>query len=260
MNSSLTQTESDLRIDLDGFIATLTICRPPNNYFDVALISNIVKATQILESETDARVIVLASEGKHFCAGADFGSRSINSDPNAPHLYEVAMGLYCQPLPIIAAVQGAAIGGGLGLALAADFRVAGEYARFSANFARLGFHHGFGLSVTLPRIVGQQQAAELLMTGRRIDVTEADRIGLVDRVVTQGSVTSAALEFAEELAASAPLAVRSIRATLRADIVSSVRSAMARERSEQERLIKTDDFREGISATAERRTPGFKGR
>ena len=93
------------------------------------------------------------------------------------------MRLFRTRKPIVAAIQGAAIGGGLGVAMAADFRIAAPEARFSANFARLGFHHGFGLSVTLPAAVGGQHAAELLYTGRRITGDDAVAIGLVDRVV-----------------------------------------------------------------------------
>jgi enoyl-CoA hydratase/carnithine racemase len=156
-------------------------------------------------------------------------------------------------------VQGAAIGGGLGLALAADFRVGAPEARFSANFARLGFHQGFGLSVTLPALVGQQRAAELLYTGRRIGGEAAAEIGLVDRLVALDDLVPAAHELAGEIAGSAPLAVRSIRATLRGDLADRVAAATEHEMAEQERLRRTPDFREGTRAMAERRAPNFTG-
>jgi enoyl-CoA hydratase/carnithine racemase len=176
------------------------------------------------------------------------------------HLYDVAIRLFEQPLPIVAAVQGAAIGGGLGLALAAEFRVACPEARFSANFARLGFHQGFGLSVTLPAVIGQQRALEMLYTGERIDGEEAARVGLCDRLVPLPEVRSAAVALAGEIAASAPLAVRSIRATMRGPLAAEVRAALEREKAEQDRLRVTADWLEGVRASAERRTPVFLGR
>src|SRR5262249_43360333 len=154
----------------------------------------------------------------------------------------------------------AAIGGGLGLACAADFRVAGPGSRFAANFARLGFHHGFALSVTLPAIVGERAALDLLYTGRRVTGDEAARIGLCDRLVDHDEVRSAAHALAAEIAASAPLAVRSIRATMRGDLAERARAAMEHEAREQDRLRRTRDWVEGVRATTERRPPRFEGR
>ena len=170
------------------------------------------------------------------------------------------MRLFAAELPVVAAVQGGAIGGGLGLALVGDFRVACPEARFAANFARLGFHHGFGLSVTLPALVGQQRAMDMLYTGRRVGGDEASTMGLCDRLVPLSQLRDAAHELAADIAASAPLAVRSIRATLRGDLAARVKVAVDREEAEQGRLRKTADFAEGVRATAERRTPDFQGR
>lgn len=240
----------------------MEIRRPPNNFFDTDLIRDLAEALERLADDGECRVVVLCSEGKHFCAGANFSS----ADPRGgtqregEHLYDVAIRLFEQPLPIVAVVQGAAIGGGLGLALAADFRVACSEARFSANFARLGFHHGFGLSVTLPVVVGHQRSLELLYTGRRIDGDEALRIGLCDRLVPLADVRSAAMALAEDIAGSAPLAVRSIRKTMRGHIAENVRAALVREKAEQDRLVQTADWHEGVRATAERRPPAFQGR
>jgi enoyl-CoA hydratase/carnithine racemase len=160
----------------------------------------------------------------------------------------------------VAAIQGAAIGGGFGLALMPDFRIATPESRFSANFARLGFHHGFGLSVTLPRLVGQQAAMELLYTGRRIKGDEAQKLGLCDRLVPADRLRDEARSLAREIAISAPLAVRSIRETLRGDLAQDIRRATDREKAEQDRLQKTEDWREGTKAMSERREPDFKGR
>jgi enoyl-CoA hydratase/carnithine racemase len=161
---------------------------------------------------------------------------------------------------VVAAVQGAAVGGGLGLACSADFRVASPAARFAANFARLGLHQGFGLSVTLPAIVGQQHANLMLYTGRRVKGEEAVRLGLADLLADPDGLRAAAYGLAAEIAASAPLAVRSIRSTQRAGLADRVTAAMAAELAEQDRLRRTADFAEGVRASAERRPPRFEGR
>ena len=250
-----------LGIEVVEHVATVEIRRPPNNYFDLDVLTELADALDELAGEQTVRAVVLCSDGKHFCAGADFsGSSGAMVRPGRPHLYDIAIRLFEQPLPIVAAVQGAAIGGGLGLALAADLRVATPESRFAANFARLGFHQGFGLSVTLPLVVGHQAALDLLYTGRRIDGDAARALGLCDHLVPLDELRPRAHELAGEVAAAAPLATRSIRETLRGPLVEQVRAAMARERAEQERLQRTDDFREGIAATSERRDPRFTGR
>ena len=163
-------------------------------------------------------------------------------------------------MPIVAAVQGAAIGGGLGLALAADFRVAAPEARFAANFARLGFHHGFALSVTLPRAVGAQQAAELLYTGARIGGEEALRIGLCDRLVAGRRAAGGRrrLRHRDRHVGAAGRALDPRDAARRPRRRRP--GATARERAEQERLQRTDDWKEGVAAVAARREPDFSGR
>jgi len=250
----------DVTVAVRDLVATVEIHRPPNNHFDLGLIESLADAFEALDGDDACRAIVLCSEGKHFCAGADFGGANRPIASGGRHLYDEAVRLFSTRTPVVAAVQGAAIGGGLGLAMAADFRVACPEARFAANFARLGFHHGFALTVTLPAAVGQQHALELLYTGRRVPGEEALRIGLCDRLVSADRVREEALGLASEIAASAPLAIRSIRETMRGDLVERVRAATDRERAEQERLNRTEDFREGVRATAERREPRFTGR
>jgi 2-(1,2-epoxy-1,2-dihydrophenyl)acetyl-CoA isomerase len=251
---------SDVTVALDdAHVATVEIHRPPANYFDAALMRELADAYQALDAEPRCRVIVLCSEGKHFCAGANFAAAS--SPAQEPRsLYREALRLFAAQTPVVAAVQGAAVGGGLGLALSADFRVASPGSRFSANFARLGFHHGFGLSVTLPGLAGSQTALDLLLTGRRVPGEEALSLGLCDRLVGDCEVRPGAHAIAAELAQSAPLAVRAIRATLRSGLLQRLEAALEREASEQERLRETDDFREGVAASLERRAPTFEGR
>lgn len=255
-------TFGDVDVQLeDDHVALAEIRRPPNNFFDRALIESLAEAFESLDADPGCRAILLASRGRHFCAGADFASKADpTQDDSGRHLYDEAVRLFATRTPVVAAIQGAAVGGGLGLALMPDFRVAAPEARFSANFARLGFHHGFGLSVTLPRLVGPQAAAELLYTGRRVKGDEAHALGLCDRLVPLDRVRDEARDFAREIAISAPLAVDSIRETLRGDLADAVRRATDREKAEQDRLQKTEDWREGTRAMSERRTPSFKGR
>lgn len=246
----------------DDYVAEVEIRRPPANFFDTNLIRGLAEAYAVLDDDPACRVIVLGSEGKHFCAGADFNAQSDAEalpEEGAASLYREAVRLFRSEKPVVAAVQGAAIGGGLGLACSADFRVAAPDARFAANFAQLGFHQGFGLSVTLPLIVGQQRALELLYTGRRIPGEEAHRIGLCDRLVPLSEVRDGARQLAAEIAGSGPLAVRSIRQTMRGHLADEVARATDREDAEQIRLRATTDFAEGIRASAERRPPRFTG-
>ena len=134
-----------------------------------------------------------------------------------------------------------------------------EYALKADLIARLGFHQGFGLSETLPALVGQQRAAEMLYTGQRLKGEEAAAIGMIDYLVPLDQVRARATELAAEIAASAPLAVRSIRQTMRGDLADRVKSATDHEGREQERLRSTNDFKEGTKAMGERRTPNFTG-
>ncbi len=251
----------DVSVDVGSdLVATVELHRPPNNHFDIELIRSIAEAYEALDGEPGCRAIVLCSEGRHFCAGADFSGRTGPIGDGARHLYDEAVRLFATRTPVVAAVQGAAVGGGLGLALAADFRIASPQTRFSANFARLGFHHGFALTETLPAAVGRQKALDMLYTGRRLPGDEALRIGLCDRLAPSEQLRDEAHAFAAEIAASAPLAVRSIRETMRLEMAARIQAALDRERAEQERLRLTEDFREGVRSTAERRLGQFQGR
>lgn len=249
----------------DGHVVTLTINRPPNNHINRDLVDRIATRIEQLDQDPACRAVVLAGAGKHFCAGADFSkgdSGGLSSPEGKPGriLYVEAARLFRTRTPVIAAVQGAAIGAGLGLAVVADFRVTCTEARYSANFTRLGFHPGFGLSYTLPRLIGPQQSALLFYTGRRIDGAEATRIGLADMLVPQAEVLSAAQALAAEIAVSSPAAVQGVRASMRRGMAEGFEAATEREFFEQSWQRQMEDFAEGRAAMAERREPRFQGR
>ncbi len=257
----------EIGVSLDGLVATVEIRRAPHNFFDSALIAEIGEAFERLDADPACRTIVLAAEGRSFCAGADFSKRMDTGTVQEAarsgagrHLYKEAIRLFRTKKPIVGAIHGAAVGGGLGLALVPDFRVTCSEARFSANFNRLGFHPGFGLTATLPRLVGPQQAALLFYTGRRISGEDAVRIGLADQLAAQAEVRSAAQALALEIAQSAPLAVLATRETVRRGLIDEIEAATERELVEQDWLRRTEDFQEGIKAYADRRLPNFQSR
>ncbi len=246
-------------LDEDSGIGTVTFRRGRHNYFNVELLNTLADTFEQLASDR-CRVIVLVSSGRHFCAGADFGS----SDPAPPGaqsspIYAVVPRLFSQPVPIVAAVEGAAIGGGLGLALVADFRVACPETRFGANFAKLGISQGFALSLTLPRLIGLQRASELFYTGRTVHGREALAIGLCDTLVEHDQLNHEAQALAQQIASSAPLAVAAIRRTLRGDLASHVSETLRAEWTDQTALKLTADFREGVRASKARQPPVFRG-
>ncbi len=257
-------TYGDVSVRIDEYVALVEIHRPPHNHFDAKLIQDLADAFEALDHDQACRALVLASEGKSFCAGADFGSRG--SGPNeevasgSSRLYRNAVRLFACAKPVVAAVQGPAIGGGLGLALVADFRVVSPDARFAANFVRLGIHPGFGLTHTLPRIIGIQRASLMFYTGRRIAGAEAVEWGLGDVLAAPDRLREEAIALATEIAECAPLAVRSTRATIRRGLADVVRAQTDHEHAEQNLLFQTEDHREGVRAVKERRPGRFNGR
>jgi enoyl-CoA hydratase/carnithine racemase len=259
----------DIGVDLDAsMVATIEIRRPPHNFFDIDLIRQIADACEALDKDPACRAIVLAAQGTAFCAGAKLGDSGAeiqnvlvkrSEAGQAGHLYIEAVRLYRTAKPMVGAIHGAAVGGGLGLAMVPDLRVTCPEARFCANFTRLGFHPGFGLTHTLPALIGRSKAALMFYTSRRVPGEEAYRIGLADVLVPQAEVRAAAQNLAAEIAENSPLGVLE-RATMRAGLADRVRAATDIELEKQTRLRKTEDFKEGVNAVNERRLPKFLGR
>jgi enoyl-CoA hydratase/carnithine racemase len=263
-------TNPELGVEIADHVATIEIRRPPHNFFDFELIRQLADMLEALDENPDCRAVVLAAQGKSFCAGANFGDGSnLSRDGDVAgqgtrgtggELYLEAARMFATKKPIVGAIHGAAVGGGLGLALVSDFRVTCPEARFCANFTRLGFTPGFGLTITLAEVVGTTNAALMIYTGRRIKGDEAFEMGLASKLVPQDQVRQAAWDLAREIAISSPLAVVEVRKALRGDIARRVKEATDRELEVQTRLRKTDDFIEGVKAMSERREPLFRGR
>jgi enoyl-CoA hydratase/carnithine racemase len=266
INGDANMQYGDVEVSLSDHVALVEIQRPPNNFFDTALINALGDAFEALDEDADCRALVLAADGKHFCAGANFGDRSQQEDRDTRTqqggnpLYTAAVRLFACKKPVIAAIQGAAVGGGFGLAVMPDFRVASPSARFTANFVKLGFHPGFALTYTLPRLIGQQRANLMFYTGRRINGETAYEWGLADMLVDEDELRGAALGLAAEIAENAPLAITSVRATMRQGLAEAVKAQTDHEFVEQFRLQKTEDHKEGLRAVAERRPGNFVGR
>lgn len=259
---------SDIGIEKTGHVALVEIRRPPNNFFDIPLIKDIASAFESFDEDGNIRTIVLAAQGKTFCAGANFGDGSTldaqgrrpgEPMPGVQSLYIEGNRLFRTKKPIVAAIHGAAVGGGLGLAMVADFRVTCPEARFCANFTRLGFHPGFGLTLTLPAVIGETKAALMFYTSRRVPGDEAYAMGLADVLVPQDQVRGAAMKLALEIAENSPLGLIATRMTMRRGLADRVLKATEHELEEQTRLRKTNDFKEGVKAVSERRVPNFTG-
>lgn len=245
-------------------VGEIRFSKPPLNFACPELLRQIADQIDAFDQNPDVRCILLVSEGKSFCAGADLaGDESIATGDGMDaigRLYEQAYRIFGRQKPMIAAVQGAAIGAGLGLALTADFRIAAPAARFSANFVRLGFHPGFALTQNLPRIVGTQRAAWMMLSAERTKPSDALAWGLIDRLAGQDSLLDEAHAMAGEVAANAPLALVAVRRTLTAGFAETAKAAMRHEHEQQSMLKHTADYAEGVASVFERREAQFQGR
>ena len=271
-------------------IATITLNRPENrNSMTPDLMSAFRDAVARAAADPALRCVVITGRGASFCAGADFRNatplaerpatphaerpetersevgeraRGERSEPDYERLfrtYEPFLEVFDLPMPTIAAMNGHAVGGGFGLALVCDLRVANRDAKYGANFAKLGFHSGMAISHLLPRIVGVPVAADMLFTGKLVDGARAAAIGLAHEAVAAEEVLATAMHRARAVAACAPEAVRLMKRSLYDGAGWDPRSAARAEAFAQAATMRTDDAREGIRALLEKRAPRFSG-
>lgn len=261
----MTTASDTVEISVRGHVGEIRFANPPINFATLPLLRMVGDAIEELDANPDVRCTLLTSVGKNFCAGADLkeGESSAEGDTGVGVIrafYGQAERLFRRRKPMVAAVQGAAIGAGLGLALVADFRIASPDARLSANFVRLGFHPGFGLTYTLPRLVGAQKAAWMMLSAERVKAGPALEWGLIDRIAGEGELLADAEKMANEIAENAPLALMEVHDTLCGATADNVRKAMEHELSRQAVLRETADYAEGVASVFERRDANFIGR
>ena len=258
-------TDAPVLLEITNRVAQITLNRPGNrNSMDEEVMPAFLEAIGRVKTDRDVRCLIVTGTGKSFCAGADFknvpaGSENILPQERLMEVYEPFLNVGEIKVPTIAAMNGHAIGGGFGLSLICDIRVANRQSKYGANFVRLGLHSGMAVSYMLPRIVGLPRAGELLYTGRLIDGETAEKIGLANYVKDGDGVLGKARELAGEIASAAPAAVRMIKQSVYRGLEWDPRRAAENESHCQSRSLETKDAQEGISALLEKRQASFKG-
>ena len=248
-------------------IGVVTLNRPDHrNAMTPELLDAFSEAMDEAQADESLRCLVITGKGRCFSAGADLRSSMQRSDLGKPSreasyaMYEPFLKVLDIEVPVIAAMNGHTVGGGFGLTLLADIRVANVDAKYGVNFARLGIHSGLGISYVLPRLVGAGCASELLFTGKLIRGSEALRIGLVTHAEEADGVLPRAMELARAIATSAPMAVRQMKKSIRRGLGWEIREAALHEAGLQAASLDTEDAKEGVAAILEKREPEFTGR
>jgi 2-(1,2-epoxy-1,2-dihydrophenyl)acetyl-CoA isomerase len=253
----------------EGDVLTLTMNRPDRlNALDTELATGLVEALKRGSEDETVRAIVLTGAGRGFCSGGDLvllrDARARGAGAELKAILhagsEIVLTMGQMPKPVIAAVNGPAVGAGMNLALACDIRIASERAQFAQSFARVGLVPDFGGTWLLPRLVGPGRAAELFITADALNAEEAQRMGIVDHVVTHDSLAQEAAAMAARLAAAPPLVVRAIKKMLHGSHIEEIRSALREEEKFQEECYRSEDCAEGLNAFFEKRAPKFTGR
>jgi enoyl-CoA hydratase/carnithine racemase len=263
-------SEPAVLYEAKDYIAQITLNRPDNrNSMTPDVLEGLRDAVATVRGDPEVRCVIVTGRGRSFCAGADFRSgaqRDTGSEGfQAPQdrsfaMYSPFLALLDIEVPVIGALNGHAIGGGLGLAIVCDLRVANKDARYGANFVRLGLHPGMATTYLLPRLLGVPRGVELLLTGRLISGAEAAEYGLAHYAVEAEQVLPRSLELAREIASAAPLAVRWTKRSIYRGLDWDPVSAAELEAHAQSRTLETEDSREGIRALLEKRDADFKGR
>jgi enoyl-CoA hydratase len=273
-SDDLPRTPSDLRLEHlrldrhDDGVAVLTLDLPGRrNMMDAAMTASWVRAVAALRGDPTVRCVVVTGEGSAFCSGGDTSWIGSGTDAGVDGLrarmhafYSDWLSLRSLDVPTVAAVNGAAIGAGLALALACDLRVVASDARLGVPFTALGMHPGMATTWSLPEVAGLQVARDLLLTGRLVDGEEAVRLGLALRAVPASDVLAEALATARTIASRAPVATRLTTRALRGGGHADHETALAWEALAQAVTLASDDLQEGLAAQREKRPPRFTGR
>ncbi|HEX7190056.1 MAG TPA: enoyl-CoA hydratase [Thermoanaerobaculia bacterium] len=249
-------------------ITTITLNRPEKlNAFSGTMREELLDALVVAGRDAGCRVVVITGAGRAFCAGGDVDFMSgLQREGNVTAFRkllgagrDVILQIAAMEKPVIASVNGIAAGAGCNLALACDYRIASDAAKLGETFVKIGLHPDWGGTWLLPRLVGRSRAAELLMTGRIVDATEALAIGMVDRVVAAAELANETAKLAQSIAAAPPIAVAGIKRALAATERNDLRAQLELEAEHQLRAFQSRDFAEGMTAFFEKRPPTFRG-
>jgi enoyl-CoA hydratase len=261
-----THERGQVRLDIDGHVARMHIDRAAKlNTFTAEMSTQLTEHCRRIDADDAIRAVLITAEGdKAFCAGSDVKllddlGTTWQGRNRAAYSRDYIGPLLRLRVPVVVAVRGYCLGGGLEIALAADIRIAGESASFGAPEVRLGWHAGSGNTTILPRLIGYGNAARWILTGDRFDAAEAQRVGLVQEVVSDEAVEETALELARRIAANPPIAVQSAKHLIRMSQGTSVEQGLAWENDLYTYCMTTDDSREGIDAFGSKREPEFRG-
>lgn len=259
---------ADIEYSVESGVATILLNRPARkNAFTMEMIDAWAKMLEVARTDDAVHVIVLTGAGDGFCSGVDLDSFA-QLDPTplnrkkilTDHVHRIALTIEEIDKPVIAGVNGVAVGAGMDMALMCDIRFAAQSARFSEGYIRVGLVPGDGGCYYLPRLVGPAKALELLLTGDFIDATEAARIGIVNRVYPDAELAKETRAFAESLAAGSPIAMRIIKRAVYQSMRSDLRTSLDLISSHVAIVQSTQDFKEAMQSFRERRTPHFEGR
>lgn len=259
-------THQSVSLEIERHIATIRLDRADNrNSMTPDLLEGVSNAVAQVRGEADVRCVVITGSGDTFCGGKDFKSAAAVDESIPAHertyaIYSHFLSVLELEVPTIAAMNGDAVGGGLGLSLVCDIRVANADAHYGAPFVRVGMHPGMASTLLLPRFMGVPNATELLLTGRVVNGAEAQRLGLVNHAVSPDDVLPKAMTIAEEIASAAPLAVRWTKRSINDALSADIKASAYREAMQQSRSTETDDFNEGVRAHLKGERPDFKGR
>lgn len=249
----------------DGGVAVVTLNRPDAlNALNVATIDELNGVMDVIAADETVRAVLITGAGRAFCAGADVKEWDSHAEPEGeswvPRMHRFMTRLHWLPKPVIAAVNGVAVGAGCDLTLVADIRLASTSARFGEVYIKLGFCPDAGGSYLLPKLIGESRASELIYTGRIIDAQEAGAIGLVSHVVEPDLLLSTAMELAQRLASGPTVAIGIAKQNIRANRTETFEQALRNELRGGDVCGATKDHTEGLRAVVDRRAPVFAGR
>lgn len=267
-----------VNLDREGHLAVITLNRPDRlNALGAGLVADLHDTLDEIQRDREVWSVILTGAGRGFCAGGDVQNMGTRTGESAPKpttgdayfertagqgraLVELSIRLRELRPPVIAAVNGAAAGAGMSLALAADVRVASEQARFTMAFVKRGYVPDTGGTHLLPRLVGPGIAAELILTGRIIDAATALQLGIVNRVVPHDQLMASAREIADEMLANPPVTVAMAKQALYRGLLNDLRTSIDYESQSNVTASRTEDWSEAVRSFLEKRAPVFQGR